>query len=149
MTNEEAAIAIRAHHSELRAGLAGRVNALAGSVRRGSRHAEAQRIVVDYLDTEVLPHARAEEETLYSAADAGLTALLVRSMRAEHDMLTRHVESLRAETDAVGAAITAGAIRALFEAHLFKENELLVPALADDPQVNLSTLLAGMHELVG
>jgi hypothetical protein len=40
-------------------------------------------------------------------------------------------------------------VLALFEAHLWKENELLVPALVADPSVDLGRLLSGMHELVG
>ena len=56
---------------------------------------------------------------------------------------------LREATDAVAVATTAAAIGALFESHLGKENDLLLPALLADPDVSVGTLLAGMHELIG
>lgn len=46
-------------------------------------------------------------------------------------------------------ATNASAVLALFESHLSKENDLLLPALLMDPNVDLGELLAGMHELVG
>ena len=49
----------------------------------------------------------------------------------------------------VEAATTGSAIQAIFESHLSKENDLLVPALVADPRVSLGELLDGMHELVG
>lgn len=149
MTNEEAAAAIRAHHAELRQGLVDRVAAVEQSVRRGEWHAEAQRGVVDFLEGELLPHASAEERALYPAGEAGPTAMLVRSMRDEHGDLVSRVAALREATDAVTVASAASAILALFESHLHKENDLLIPALVTDPQVSLQDLLAGMHELVG
>lgn len=149
MTDQEAAAAIRVHHSELRQGLVDRVAALEESVRRGEWHGEAQREVLDFLEGELLPHAFAEEQALYPAGDAGATAMLVRSMRDEHTDLAGRVAALRDATDAVGVATVASAILALFESHLHKENDLLIPALVADPQVNLHDLLAGMHELVG
>jgi hypothetical protein len=70
-------------------------------------------------------------------------------MRDEHRNLIARVEELGTADDAVSAATLAAAIRALFESHLYKENELLVPALVADPSVSISELLAGMHELIG
>jgi hypothetical protein len=70
-------------------------------------------------------------------------------MREEHKGLIAHVGELRAAREGVVAASEANAILALFESHLWKENELLIPALLNDSQVHLSELLEGMHELVG
>ena len=105
--------------------------------------------MLEYLDGELLPHASAEEKALYPAGDSGLTAMLVRAMRDEHRNLVAHVNELREATDAVTVATTAAAILALFESHLTKENDLLLPALMADANVSVGTLLAGMHELVG
>jgi iron-sulfur cluster repair protein YtfE (RIC family) len=149
MTNERAAEAIRAHHAELATTLRERVMALVSDARDGRPHAADQGSVLDFLDSELLPHARAEEQVLYPAGDAGRTAMLVRAMRDEHVDLVAHVDALRPETDAVGAACAASAILALFESHLHKENDLLIPALVADPSVSLAELLGGMHELVG
>lgn len=149
MSDEEAVAAIRAHHTELQSDLRERVTALEESIRRGEWHGDAQRSLVEYLDGELLPHASAEETALYPAGDSGLTALLVRAMRDEHRALVAHVNDLRGATDAVTVATVAAAILALFESHLAKENDLLLPALAADASVNVGSLLAGMHELVG
>jgi iron-sulfur cluster repair protein YtfE (RIC family) len=148
-TNQRAADAIRAHHMELSGTLRERVTTLMAAAQARQPHADAHRAVVDFLDRELLPHARAEEEALYPAGDTGLTALLVRSMRDEHVGIVAHVDRFRTETDAVAAACAAAAILALFESHLHKENDLLIPALVADPSVSLTDLLAGMHELIG
>lgn len=149
MSDEQAAAAIRAHHAELQADLRGRVSALEESVRRGEWHGDAQRSLIEYLDGELLPHASAEEQALYPAGDSATTAMLVRAMRDEHRSLVAHVDDLRAATDAVTVATTGAAILALFESHLVKENDLLLPALMADSQVDVGSLLEGMHELVG
>jgi iron-sulfur cluster repair protein YtfE (RIC family) len=149
MTNQEAADAIRAHHTEMQGELRSRIETLLETVRTGTAPEAARAAVLDYLDGDLLPHAAAEEKALYPAGDTGLAALLVRAMREEHRFIIGSVDRLRQAGDPVSAAATAAAILALFEAHLWKENELLVPALVADPQVELAQLLAGMHELVG
>jgi len=147
--DEEAAAAIRAHHDELRDTLRVRVGDLRDAVRAGRSHVVSERAVVGYLDDDLLPHAAAEEAALYQAGDTGLTALLVRAMREEHKEIVANVGRLRGTTDGLEAVATASAILALFEAHLWKENELLIPALVADPNVSLGELLSGLHELVG
>lgn len=144
-----AAEAIRAHHVELHDTLRTRVVELRAAVQSSRPHDAAQRALVDYLETELLPHAMAEEATLYTAGDTGLTALLVRAMREEHKGLIARVGTLRATDDGFVVATEATAILALFETHLWKENELLIPAFVADPNVSLTELLHGMHELVG
>ncbi len=152
--DQEAAAAIRAHHAELHATLRERVIDLQSAVRApdapGSTAREAARqALLGYLDGELLPHAIAEEQALYPAGDSGLTALLVRAMREEHVGLIGRVERLREAADGYDAALLSGEILALFESHLWKENELLVPALLADANVSISVLLDGMHQLVG
>jgi iron-sulfur cluster repair protein YtfE (RIC family) len=149
MTNVQAAEAIRAHHDEMATTLRNRVAALADVVRAGDAHADAHRAVREYLETELLPHAAAEEQALYPAGDTGVAAMLVRSMRDEHVNLVGHVDAFRTVSDGIDAATRASAILALFESHLHKENDLLVPLLAADSNVSLADLLGGMHELLG
>ena len=149
MTDAQAADAIRAHHAQMQADLRSRVDALIAAVRDGAPHAAAQQQVLEYLRGELLPHATAEEGALYPAADAGIAALLIRSMRDEHRNLIARAEELGSAEDGVSAATHAAAISALFESHLHKENDLLVPALVADANVSISELLAGMHELIG
>lgn len=149
LTDAQAAEAMRSHHAEMATELRRRVDAIASAVRDGRSHDDPRREVLAYLAGELLPHAAAEEEALYPAGDTGLVALLVRSMRDEHVNLVNHVEAFRDATDAVDAVAISSAIRALFESHLYKENELLIPALVADPSVALGELLGGMHELLG
>ncbi len=145
----EAAAAIRAHHEQLAAGLVERVEAVRAAARQGGSHAEARDRAVAYLDTEIVPHAKAEEKTLYRAADSGPAAMLVDAMRGEHVDLLGRVEDLRGAGDPVAAVSHASAIEALFMSHLGKENDRLLPALLAMPGVSLGDLLEGMHELVG
>jgi Hemerythrin HHE cation binding domain len=145
----EAAAAIRAHHDELRDTLRVCVGDLRDAVRAGRAHEVSERAVIGYLEDDLLPHAAAEEAALYPAGDTGLTALLVRAMREEHKGIVANVGRLRGAADGLEAVATASAILALFEAHLWKENELLIPALVADPNVSLGELLSGLHELVG
>lgn len=147
--DKEAAAAIRAHHLELRDTLRARVGDLRDAVRAGRPHSVSEGAVIGYLEDDLLPHAAAEEAALYPAGDTGLTALLVRAMREEHKGIVTNVERLRGAADGLEAVATASAILALFEAHLWKENELLIPALVADPNVSLGELLSGLHQLVG
>lgn len=149
MTDAQVAEAMRSHHAEMATELRRRVDAVASAVRDGRPHIDARLDVLAYLDQELLPHAAAEEQALYPAGDTGLVAMLVRSMRDEHVNLVNHVEACRDASDAIEAVAIASAILALFESHLHKENELLIPALVADRSVSLGELLGGMHELLG
>jgi iron-sulfur cluster repair protein YtfE (RIC family) len=149
LTDAEAAAAIAAHHDELSGEIRRLVGELGDAVAAGRPFEEGRRAVLDYLDRELLPHAAAEEQALYPAGDAGLTALLVRAMRDEHRNIVARVDDLRSASAAIPAATTAAVVLALFESHLAKENDLLVPALVADPRVDVGALLEGMHELVG
>jgi hypothetical protein len=149
LNDAEAAGAIREHHAELQAALRERVVALQDAVRDGHSHERLQRATLAFLDTELLPHAAAEERSIYPAGDRGVTAMLVHAMLEEHRNLIAHVAGLRKSTDAIEAVGIASAILALFESHLSKENDLLLPALMADPSVSLGELLGGMHEILG
>lgn len=149
LADEEAAASIGAHHAELNEDLRVRVAALGDAVRSGADTGPAHEALITYLDRELLPHAAAEEAALYPAGDTGITAMLVQAMCDEHRNLVERVGALRGTTDALDAATDAGAILALFESHLSKENDLLIPALVASPDVSLADLLRGMHELVG
>jgi hypothetical protein len=145
----EAAAAIKGHHVELHNGLRDRVNVLLTAARQNGPYEAARDAIVAFLDAEILPHAAAEERTLYRAADTGVSALLVEAMRAEHRDLVARVGELRHAGDLITSVSEASAILALFESHLAKENNRLIPALLALPDVSLGDLLAGMHELVG
>ena len=102
----------------------------------------------EFLAGEVLPHAEAEERTLYrAAASQARGGQLVTTMVAEHRRLAELAERLHVGADAAAAATTAEWIATLFAGHVAKENDLLLPALIDSG-VDLAPLLAGLHGAV-
>ncbi len=149
MNEQQAADAMRAHHDEMATTLRQRVAALGAAVQARQDHVDQQRAVLEYLEHDLLPHALAEEQALYPEGDRGLTAMLVHAMRDEHRNLVTHVDAFRRATDAIQAVALSSAILALFDSHLSKENDLLIPALVADEHADLVVLLGGMHELLG
>ncbi|MEU8623023.1 DUF2249 domain-containing protein, partial [Streptomyces sp. NPDC048623] len=146
-----AAEAVEAHHTQLAGELAGRVAMLVAAADRDPVAAGAVRAgLVEFCDQDLLPHAAAEEETLYPVAhDLPAARLLIDAMLAEHRRLTALVEALRTAVSPVQAAADGRALQVLFEEHLEKENTLVLPLLAGSPDISLAALLAGMHALLG
>lgn len=150
--DRRAAAAVVAHHGQLAADLDRHVAALrdaagepAGSVWRRQRQDLAT-----WLREELVPHAAAEEAGLYpAAAELPGGRLLVDGMLAEHRAITALVAEVEAAGTAVDAAATARALAALFDVHLAKENDLILPLLLDAPRVSVADLLEGMHDLLG
>ena len=143
--------AVRQHHAELAGALAVRVEALLATAAGGGEPFEdARRRALDFLAGELAPHAQAEEVGLYPAAAASEAArLLIDGMLAEHKVILSLVDQLTTASDPVRAAATGYALQVLFEAHLAKENDLVLPLVAADPAVSLAEILTGMHELLG
>jgi hypothetical protein len=97
-----------------------------------------------------VPHALAEERTLYPVAARHLGgALLVEGMVGEHAVIQALVEELETAGSMVRAAAAARALAAVLETHVAKENELVLPLLVGVPGVSLATLLGDVHELLG
>lgn len=142
-----AAEAVEQHHARLAGALAAHVERL---LAVGSAWEPARDGLVAWCRTELLPHAAAEEKTLYPAASGFDRArLLVDAMVAEHGVLAGLVEEVAGAAGGVRAAAAGRALRALFETHLVKEDEQLLPLLAQAPDVDLARLLGGMHQLLG
>lgn len=133
------------HHAELAEALTGRVEALVTAARAGGAYDEPAAQLRHLLVHDIVPHARAEEDVLYAAATADTLRPLVTGMIYEHETLLALADRLAAATTAVDAAATAFAIQAVFLGHVRRENELLLPALSTDPQVNLPELLPVME----
>jgi len=140
--------AMLAHHAQLLDGVAHRVAAVSAGADTADPNARATAALVTYVAEQVLPHAMAEERTIYPAAAAreGL-AETVAAMVDEHRRLAASVEHLATARDARAAATDAEAIGALFAKHVAKENELLLPPLAADDAADLARLLGQMHRL--
>ncbi|MFI1162811.1 DUF2249 domain-containing protein [Streptomyces sp. NPDC020801] len=148
-TPEDAAAlaAAEEHHAHLAGELSGRVAMLLTAADRDAGAADRIRGgLVAFCDRELLPHAAAEEATLYAAARRTADGhLLVESLIAEHGRLATLVDALRGASSPVSAAADARALQVLFEEHVAKENGLVLPLLAAAPGVSLAALLADMH----
>lgn len=145
----EAAERIEQHHAQMAGRLGVLTAALLTAVREG-RSEVARRDLLDWARNELVPHAAAEEESLYPAA-SGLpeTRLLVEAMLAEHKLIHGLVRDLSRATDPVQSAAIAQSLRTVFESHLAKENDQLLPSLVGSAHHSLADMLAGMHALIG
>jgi iron-sulfur cluster repair protein YtfE (RIC family) len=139
---------IRAHHAQLARGLADRVRSVQDAVRDGGDTRAARRGLVAFLVEELMPHAAAEERTLYAVGRAAADGrLLVEAMTEEHRVLAGQLAVLREQSEPIALAATAAQIESLFGVHLYKENELLWPLLLDTG-ADLRALLHDTHHLL-
>ncbi len=152
--DEVAAAAMVAHNHTTLQTLRGHVDALVTVVSARGESLAATRYVLDGLldwcRGELLPHARAEESTLYrTACVTEQGTMLVEAMLEEHRTIVRTVEDLARVADPVRAVAVAGALEALVAGHLAKENDQLLPLLVRSPYIALAEALDGLEELVG
>jgi Hemerythrin HHE cation binding domain len=133
------------HHAVLRRGLERRAGALCDAADSGAPVQRSLAELRDYLETEILPHAEAEERTLYqAAATQARSSELVRTLIAEHRELAGLVGRLQPSAAGTEAATVAEWTATLFAGHVAKENDLLLPALTGSG-ADLAALLADMH----
>lgn len=132
----QATAALRAEHAKLMAALR------ALSERLEKLHEQTTldqmsmaREVLDFVRRQITPHARAEEYTLYPAADwaAGEGSHLTEGVRFEHQLVQRRVEALE---KAIAAGSPPGklmhlsyGILALVAAHFVVTEEVILPYL--------------------
>ncbi len=148
ITDADAFKAMLAHHRTLEDQVTQRVVALRESVAKNGPHEAAQSELVAYLAKEVLPHAIAEEHSIYEAARSlPDLASTVEVMIAEHRELATSVEALATSQSPADVTNHAASIERLFSTHVAKENDLLLPALQSNDTVSLSDLLVQMHLL--
>jgi uncharacterized protein (DUF2249 family) len=148
MTATDACQAMIAHHAQLRAEVEARVGALRRVVDGGFAWEPAVAELVAYFADEVIPHALAEETTIYAAAAlCPELAGTVSEMIAEHRSLVGEVEGLASTESRRSAADDAAVLAELFARHVGKENDILLPALSRASEVDLSGLLGEMQRL--
>lgn len=150
--DELAARAVVDHHAQLTETLRDRSSRLIAAVE----HDDVPEIwirrdeLLNWLRGDLLPHAAAEEATLYRAAAAQTRGeLLIDGMLDEHRLITSLVVELESATSPTAAAVAARALVAVLATHLKKENDLVVPLVLRAENTSLSEVLGGMHELVG
>jgi uncharacterized protein (DUF2249 family)/iron-sulfur cluster repair protein YtfE (RIC family) len=144
--------AVKNHHAQLAGALAVQVETLVDAAAGGDLPAAgaASDALVRWCQAELVPHALAEEQAMYPKAHEDPRArMLVDAMLAEHRDLLGLVDAIGWATGPVRAAAHAQALRSLFDSHLVKENEQILPLLAESSEVSLAEVLADMHELLG
>lgn len=147
--DQRALSAMLAHHEQLSQGLDGLLDALRAAVADGQPFEQKLGALTAFLAVEILPHAAAEEATLYqAAAGEATTALFIESMLLEHRELRARTRAIASAHTPIGALGSAEAVTALFAVHVRKENELLLPALAELPGADLTALLADMQSRI-
>lgn len=140
-----AVAAVIAHHADLLTAVTAHVDTVLASARDNRPHQAACAGLHTFLESDIVPHARAEEDVLYAAATDPTLRPLVTGMVFEHETLLGLAVELADHPSAADAAGIARAIREVFAGHVRRENELLLPALATDPTVDLPTLLPVME----
>ncbi|HEX6338602.1 MAG TPA: hemerythrin domain-containing protein [Jiangellaceae bacterium] len=148
--NESVVAAVLSHHAQLARDVADRVDAVLDAVDTLSPAVEDARTgLARYCEQELLPHAAAEEDSLYRAgAELAASEVLVAAMTAEHVSLKALVDEIVKARSSARLAAAAGGLRSLFEAHLAKENDRLLPALVA-AGVDLSAVVSDLHHLLG
>ncbi|MGZ4615553.1 MAG: DUF2249 domain-containing protein [Actinomycetes bacterium] len=147
-----AAAAVEQHHAQMAGTLGLKVEQVLVAVSQqdiGSA-TSAKADLVAWCEHELVPHALAEEKAMYPAALRKPEGrLLVEGMLAEHVVITGLVRDIAEASDVVRAAAAAKALQVMFESHLGKENDLVLPLLTSASDVSVAELLGGMHELLG
>jgi Hemerythrin HHE cation binding domain len=142
--------AVKNHHARLAGALGVHVDTLLETAARGELPGTASDALVRWCNAELIPQALAEEQAMYPEAHEDPRArLLVEAMLAEHRALATLVEAIRQAPSPARAAANAQALRSLFESHLVKENEQILPLLAESSEASLAGILDGLHELLG
>lgn len=149
VTGPEALEAMLAHHRALEEGVRSRVGAFVSPAGGGQEPARAAADLVAYLAGEVLPHAQAEEQTIYRSARTHEDLVkTLDQMIGEHETLAAATARLADSPDAIDAPVGAEQLAALFASHVARENDIVLPALVADQGVDLVAVLAEMHGLV-
>jgi iron-sulfur cluster repair protein YtfE (RIC family) len=149
ITATQAYEAMLEHHRRLGEELAGRADAVSREVAARRPYGAAVAGFVAYLAEEVLPHAAAEEKSIYPAAARAGLADVVEEMTAEHVTLSALGARIASLPDGEAAAGQAQQIAGLFTRHAARENDVLLPALLADKSADLAGLLAQMHDSTG
>ena len=145
----EAMDAVENHHAQMSGELTLLVTNLINAADGGNAISARDRLVAWARET-LVPHALAEEKTLYPAArELTEGRLLVDAMLAEHIAIVAIVAEVDRAPTHVAAAAAGRALQALFAVHLDKENDQLLPLLGASPDHSVAGLLEGMHEVLG
>jgi hypothetical protein len=142
MTGADALMTMRACHSRLVDEVQARVAALRKTVATDGSYSAQAAELASFLFDEVLPHAAAEELTVYrSASSRSALAPALKEMAEEHRRLASLAQALAGASDGPGALLAAEQVSALLEGHLDREDGQLLARLYDEGRVDLPQLV--------
>lgn len=145
-TNKAAAARMRSHHASMVAAVRERLGVLAQAALGANDWRAARDELVAHVRAEVLPHAQAEEATIYAlAARRPRLEALIDAMVLEHGAIKRLTEEAATALTPEGALCAAAGIAGLFAAHAGIENDIILPPLESDPGVDVGEVLERMH----
>lgn len=133
----------------LRAELEAKVWLATGLRLSAQRREQAREQLVNFATSQVKRYLWATDRTLYSVAEgAAETRLVVRGLRAHHQLLAEGIDRMERSDDTEAFAAAAHTLLGLLRASLHLEREVLLPAVAELPGVDLAGLLADWDTLL-
>ena len=117
--------AIEAHHAEM----AKRLSILANSMAKGASpesHSQLAKDFSSYLRSDILPHAQAEETSVYLRAQKVGLSEVVETMLFEHRYLRAKIDEFETVSMSEQAALSL-VISEVFSIHAQKENLFILP----------------------
>jgi hypothetical protein len=149
MGQADAVRAILDTHQRLLDGVAGKVDELHAAVARQEPFERQKAELVAFMVEAVLPHAAAEEHTVFrTAATRSVMAPSVDEMAAEHRRLTALTQALAGASTLSKVLRAADELCSLLASHLSTENEELVLRLRDEGRADLVEMLVDVRYAV-
>lgn len=140
---------LRDRGDELLAELAAKVVLATELQLRLADREDARETLTDFCVQHVVRHLVTTDRVLYSvAAGATETRLLVRALRAQHDLVADRISDLKRADSSAEVAASAHALVGLLEVCIHVEQKVLIPALAALPGVDLPALVEDVSVLL-
>jgi len=141
--------ALRQRGDELLAELTAKVELASDLQLPLALRAQVRDRLVAFCTSRLVRHRLATDQVLYSvAAGAAETRLLVCALRAQHDLLAARIAELQRADSSAEFAASAHAVAGLLAVCHHVEQEVLIPALAVLPGVDLSVLAGDVDTLL-
>lgn len=147
MSNQDIADVMMDHHAQM----IGELKELANGITKNpASWDDARDAMVAYLHSDILPHAVAEESTIYqTAVQFERLEALIASMLFEHTVIHDLIAALKAVTTQESACTAAAQIVTMFSVHAEKENRFIITGLAGLSEVDLAAVLGEMRQYLG
>ncbi len=146
MSNQAVAQKMREHHALM----ARQLHILADNVLTQKEQWETARNEVGaYLTDDILPHAAAEEATIYRVgSETESLKGLIESMLFEHGIIRETRDRLLAAPKWEEALVLGTEAARLFDVHAEKENRFIIAVLEPRNDIDLASVLGDMHHLL-